>query len=268
MKKIGILFGQETSFPQALTERINSLNEKDINAEFIKIDKVIQGASTDYAVIIDRVSKDIPFYQGYLKAAALNGAAVINNPFWWAADEKFFNNSLAMKNGINVPKTVLLPSNQHPPETNSDFFQNLAYPLDWASIFEYIGFPAYLKPFFGSGLKNIYQVNDEEQFFNAYNESGQTVMMLQEEIIFSDYFRCYCIDQKDMRIVQYDPKQPHQLRYLKNPLPKAENLMKRIHSNVVKINKILGYDFNTVEVAVKDGVPYAIDLCNPIPPLI
>jgi hypothetical protein len=34
---------------------------------------------------------------------------------------------------------------------------------------------------------------------------------------------------------------------------------------VLRINQYLGYDFNTVELAVRDGVPYAIDFCNPAP---
>jgi hypothetical protein len=34
---------------------------------------------------------------------------------------------------------------------------------------------------------------------------------------------------------------------------------------VLKINKYLGYDFNTVELAVRDNIPYAIDFCNPAP---
>jgi len=34
---------------------------------------------------------------------------------------------------------------------------------------------------------------------------------------------------------------------------------------VLRINKYLGYDFNTVELALRDGVPYAIDFCNPAP---
>jgi hypothetical protein len=34
---------------------------------------------------------------------------------------------------------------------------------------------------------------------------------------------------------------------------------------VLKINNYLGYDFNTVELALRDGVPYAIDFCNPAP---
>jgi len=34
---------------------------------------------------------------------------------------------------------------------------------------------------------------------------------------------------------------------------------------VLRICHYLGYDFNTVELALRDGVPYAIDFCNPAP---
>ena len=46
MRKIGILYGRERSFPEALIERINSKNVKDIVAEPVKIEKVIQGEPT------------------------------------------------------------------------------------------------------------------------------------------------------------------------------------------------------------------------------
>ena len=92
MKKIGILFGMEDTFPHAFVERVNQKAEKGIVAEAVKIDKVVQNQLTDYAVIIDRISQDVPFYRAYLKNAALTGTAVINNPFWWSADDKFFNN--------------------------------------------------------------------------------------------------------------------------------------------------------------------------------
>ncbi|MFY7788481.1 MAG: hypothetical protein ACOVQA_11485, partial [Thermoflexibacteraceae bacterium] len=90
MKKIGILFGQENTFPKAFVDRVNEKKESGIVAEFVKIDQLEQGVATDYAVIIDRISQDVPFYRAYLKNAALNGTAVINNPFWWSADEKLF----------------------------------------------------------------------------------------------------------------------------------------------------------------------------------
>lgn len=265
MKKIGILFGQENTFPPAVVERINSKKENGITAEFVKIDNVIQGESNGYDVIIDRISQDVPFYRGFLKNAAVTGTAVINNPFWWSADEKFFNNSLATLIGVPVPKTVLLPSNQHPPDTNENSFRNLAYPWNWESIFNYIGFPAYFKPFAGGGWKNVYKLRNPDEFFKAYNETEQLVMMLQEEIIFTEYFRCYCLDRQDVHIMQYDPKQPHHLRYVKNPKPIEKKMLDKIQEIVLKINNYLGYDFNTVELAIREGVPYAIDFCNPAP---
>src|SRR5438477_12507740 len=148
MKKVGILFGQETSFPWAFIDRVNQkTGGRDIVAEAVRIDKVVQGEPSGYDVIVDRISQDVPFYRAYLKNAALCGTAVINNPFWWSADEKFFNNCLATKINVPVPRTVLLPSRDLPPDTSDASFANLAYPLDWESIFNYVGFPAYMKPF-------------------------------------------------------------------------------------------------------------------------
>lgn len=265
MKKIGILFGMEESFPSTVVERINAKNEKDIVAEAVRIDKVIQNEPLEYAVIIDRISQDVPFYRAMLKNAAITGTAVINNPFWWSADDKFFNNALAMQIGVAVPKTVILPSKNHPTDTTEKSFRNLGYPLDWEGIFNYVGFPAYFKPFAGGGWKNVYKLNNADEFFRAYDETGQLVMMLQEEIIFTEYFRCYCLDRKDIHIMQYDPRQPHHLRYVKNAPPVEAKLLKKLNDSVLKLNKALGYDFNTVELAVRNGIPYAIDFCNPAP---
>jgi hypothetical protein len=265
VKKIGILFGQEDTFPWAFIDRVNSKKIAGITAEPVHIDKLMQGEPSGYAVIIDRISQDIPFYRGYLKNAALNGTAVVNNPFWWSADEKFFNNCLATKIGVAVPKTVLLPSKERPTDTNEKSMRNIAYPLDWQGIFDHIGFPAFFKPFAGGGWKNVYRVTSPEDFFRAYDETGQLVMMLQEEVVFTEYFRCYCLDGRDVRIMQYDPREPHHLRYVRNGPPIAQALLDRIHGDVLKLNKSLGYDFNTVEFAVRDGVPYAIDFCNPAP---
>lgn len=265
MKKIGILFGQEKTFPPALVERINQKAEKGITAEILQLDKVMQGVPSGYDVIIDRISQDVPFYRAYLKNEAITGTAVINNPFWWSADDKFFNNALALKVGVAVPKTVILPSKEHPDDTNSNSFRNLLYPLDWEGMFNYVGFPAFFKPFAGGGWKNVYRVENRDEFFKAYDETGRLVMMLQEEVVFTDYFRCYCIDRQDVHIMQYDPKQPHHARYVQNALPKEKKLMAKLKSDVLALNKALGYDFNTVELALRDGVPYAIDFCNPAP---
>jgi len=264
MKKIGILFGKERSFPEAFVERINSKNIEGITAEPVHVDKVMQGESSGYAVIVDRISQDIPFYRAFLKNAALCGTAVINNPFWWSADEKFFNNCLATKIDVPVPKTVILPSKSLPADTTDQSFTNLAYPLDWESIFSYIGFPAYMKPHAGGGWKNVYKVNDPQDLFSKHAETGELIMMLQEEIFFDEYYRCYCIGGKYVRIMPYEPRNPHHLRYVADFKPDNQRL-ELMTDLVLRINKYLGYDFNTVEFALRDGVPYAIDFCNPAP---
>ncbi|MES2454377.1 MAG: hypothetical protein V4594_02500 [Bacteroidota bacterium] len=265
MKKIGILFGRERSFPEAFVKRVNELGGGEITAEAVSIDKIFQAEALDYAVIIDRISQDVPFYRAALKNAAITGTAVINNPFWWSADEKFFNNALAVKMGIPVPKTALIPSYEKPDDTSDESFSNLAFPMDWESIFNYTGFPAYMKPFDGGGWKEVYKLHDREDFFDKHSQTRQTVMMLQEEIVFDEYFRCYCIGGKYVKIMQYEPRNPFHLRYQVDAPPSSDALLATIHDYVLRLNQYLGYDFNTVEFAVRDGIPYAIDFCNPAP---
>ena len=264
MKKIGVLFGKERSFPEAFIARVNEKNVEGIMAEAVHIDKVMQGEDSGYAVIIDRISQDIPFYRAFLKNAALCGTAVINNPFWWSADEKFFNNCLATKINVPVPKTVIIPSSTMPSDTNDQSFSNLAYPLDWEKIFDYIGFPAYMKPHAGGGWKSVYKVTSVDDFFTNHGETEELIMMLQEEIVFEEYYRCYCIGGKYVRIMNYEPRNPHHLRYVADFKPDKKRL-DEMTDIVLRICNYLGYDFNTVELALRDGVPYAIDFCNPAP---
>ena len=264
MKKIGILFGQENTFPQAFVDRVNAKKVKGVKAELVQLTEARQFVPNDYAVIIDRISQDVPFYRAWLKNAAITGTAVINNPFWWSADEKFFNNALAEQVGVPVPKTVLLPSKERPDDTTGESFRNLKL-LEWESIYEYLGgFPFFMKPHAGGGWKSVFKVNDPQELFEAYNQTEQLVMMLQEAVDFDSYWRCYCIGQKDVRIMPYEPRNPHHTRYVADfDVPKK--LLDTIHDYVLRLNKALGYDFNTVEFAVRDGVPLAIDFCNPAP---
>jgi glutathione synthase/RimK-type ligase-like ATP-grasp enzyme len=265
MKKIGILHGKESTFPEAFVARVNAKNVKGIYAEPTLVDELMQGEPTPYAVMIDRISQDVPFYRAYLKNAALNGTAVINNPFWWSADEKFFNNCLATKVGVPVPRTILLPSKQMPPDTSAQSFRNLKYPLEWDRMIDYLGgFPLFMKPHAGGGWKNVYKLHNLDEFFAAYNETNTLVMLLQEAIEFDSYFRCYCLGGKYVRIMDYEPRNPHHLRYVANHNVSSA-LREEMKDYVLRLCHGLGYDFNTVEFAVRDGIPYAIDFCNPAP---
>jgi glutathione synthase/RimK-type ligase-like ATP-grasp enzyme len=265
MKKIGILFGQERSFPYALVDRINAAGSAAVSAEPVKLGGVSLETPKGYDLILDRISQDIPFYRAILKKAVADGTIVVNNPFWWSADDKFFNNVVAKSVGVAVPKTVILPSNQHPPDTTSESMSNLMFPLNWDEIFSHVGFPAYFKPYSGGGWKSVYRVANLDEFFAAYKDSGQNVMTLQQEIDFDEYFRCYVIGRKYVHIMRYDPRQPHAGRYVTTSEPVDPALFGRIHGDCLKLVNALGYDFDTLEFAVRDGIPYAIDFLNPAP---
>jgi hypothetical protein len=265
MKKIGVLYGRENTFPGALVAKINELGAGSITAESLTLGAITMEQLYDYRVIVDRISQDVPFYRAVLKHAVMQGVTVINNPFWWTADDKFFNYALAHKLGVAIPKTALLPHKQHPPDITSQSLRNLLYPLNFPEIFEYIGFPAFLKPYSGGGWKHVYKVHSPEEFFAAYDQTGDLCMTLQASVEFTDYFRCYVIGKKNVHIMRYDPRMPHERRYVLDAPPIDPAMVDRLTSDCLKICNALGYDMNTVEFAVQDGIPYAIDFLNPAP---
>ena len=265
MKKIGVIFGMENTFPPALVDAINTLKVPGIQAELAKVGEVRMAEPSPYAVIVDRISHDIPFYRAYLKNAVLGGTVVINNPFWWSADDKFFNYALATKLGVAVPPTVVLPHKQHPPGTTDRSMRNLEYPMPWESIFKYVGFPAFLKPFNGGGWRDVHKVNSPEEFFAAYDQSRDLCMTLQRGVRFKEYFRCYVVGQEKVHIMRYDPSRPHHERYATDDAADDPRLLERVERDALTLCRALGYDLNTVEFAVEDGVPYAIDFMNPAP---
>ncbi|MGC8548595.1 MAG: ATP-grasp domain-containing protein [Acidobacteriaceae bacterium] len=269
MKSIGILFGAENSFPSALVAAINARNgvagqnQDEVRAEFITQGAARLDAPPDWSVIIDRISHKVPFYRAFLKHAVLHGAAVINNPFWWSADDKFLNYALAERIGIATPRTALLPHKQLP-QGDERMLRNLQYPLDWQSIFDYTGFPAWLKPIDGGGWQNVHRIASRDGFFPIYDQTGSLCMVLQQEIPWTAYYRCLVIGPH-VRVAAYDPRLPHHERFHAqfDPLPRP--LAQRIERDARKLSAALGYQCNTVEFAVHNGIPYAIDFLNPAP---
>lgn len=264
--KVGVMVGREVTFPPALIEEINH-REAGVTAEYIQIGGVRMDQPCPYRVIVDRISHEIPFYRAYLKVAALEGAIIINNPFWWSADDKFFNYSIAHRLGIAIPRTVLLPQKNYKEGVVSESLRNLMFPLDWDAIADYVRLPAILKPFDGGGWRDVYQINTFEDLIARYDQTGQLCMTLQQMVNFDCYVRCYVVGRKRVRIMPYDPR----LGYGQNYLPVAPEeyveppLLERVERDAKLICETLGYDMNTVEFAIQDGIPYAIDYLNPAP---
>jgi hypothetical protein len=263
--KVGLLCGREYAFPPAFIERVNTLGaEHGITAEFVKLTGTKMGEPSGYRVIVDRISHEVEYYRTYLKHAVLTGTYVINNPFWWTADDKFFNYAIAEKVGVAVPKTVVLPQKSYPADIDltAESLHNLGYPIDWDGLLDYVGRPAILKPYSGGGWKHVYKVGNREELIAAYDGTGPYCMTLQQFIHFDQYVRCFTFGKTDIIPVRYDP---HERRYLVEHSYLTPELGARIVADAQTLNMALGYEMNTIEFAVENGVPYAIDFLNPAP---
>ena len=267
MKIVGILAGRELTFPESIIKSINEKGGGKIVAEMLTVGGIRLDEPKRYDVIIDRISHEVPYYRAMLKRMALEGTYVINNPFWWSADDKFFNYSLAAKLGVAIPRTVLLPQHAYIKDITSESLRNLEFPIDWQGIVDYVGFPAFLKPHDGGGWKNVSKVNTLEELWSEYNQSGTLCMTLQEGIEYDHFVRCYCVGQEKVLIMPYDPSKPYLsgMHYVNVDNYLTPEVHARVERDVITICKALGYDLNTVEFAIKDGVPYAIDFMNPAP---
>jgi hypothetical protein len=261
-KKVGLLVGREWSFPPKFIEEVNRRNEG-VVAEYVSLDITRMGEPGDYDVIIDRISHEVGFYRAYLKHASLLGTKVVNNPFMWSADDKFFDASLATTLGVASPKTVVLPNKDYIPGiSHSESLRNLKFPVDWKGAIEYVGLPCVLKDAHGGGWRDVYICDSLEEVWKHYNDSGLLTMVLQEFIEWDKYIRCLCLGRQDVLPMQYDPKRR---MYIEDESYLSDKLKKRIVDDSLKLVRALGYDMNSVEFAVRDDVPYAIDFMNPAP---
>ncbi|MFT3745578.1 MAG: hypothetical protein QM785_14960 [Pyrinomonadaceae bacterium] len=267
MKRVGILVGREQTFPESIIKSINEKGGGNVVAEMITIGGIRLDEPKKYDVIIDRISHEVPYYRATLKRFALEGTYIINNPFWWSADDKFFNFALAAKLGVAIPKTVLLPQHDYIKDITAESLRNLEFPIDWQGVIDYVGFPSFLKPFDGGGWKNVSKIHSLEELFSEYNQSGTLCMTLQEGIEYDQFVRCYCVGKEKVLIMPYDPSKPYLsgMQYVNVDDYLSPELHARVEKDVKTICTALGYDLNTVEFAIKDGIPYAIDFMNPAP---
>jgi glutathione synthase/RimK-type ligase-like ATP-grasp enzyme len=260
--RVGLMVGREWSFPPALIEAVQN-RDAGVSVEFVKIGAPAHDDGVPYDVIVDRISHEVPMYRSYLKHAVLAGTTVVNNPFMWTADDKFFGASLVSKLGVASPKTVVLPNKQYVPGIKHDeSLRNLEFPLDWNGIVEHIGLPCILKDAHGGGWRDVYVCRSLEELIHNYDQSGMLTMIVQEFIEWDQFVRCMCLGQEEILPMKYDPRVR---KYIVEEGHLGDPLESRVIADARTIVKALGYDMNSIEFAVRGGVPYAIDFMNPAP---
>ncbi|HEY4320437.1 MAG TPA: hypothetical protein VGM77_04585 [Gemmatimonadales bacterium] len=260
--RIGLLVGREWSWPPAFIEEVQR-RDVGVIAEYVSLGAPTLDEVIPYDVVIDRISHEVPFYRAWLKHAALQGVHVINNPFMWTADDKFFGATLAEANGVKSPRTVALPNKDYVPGIKHDeSLRNLQYPLDWHAVIAHVGLPCILKDAHGGGWRDVYVCRSLEELIHHYDQSGLLTMIVQEYIEWDEFVRCICIGRQHILPIKYDPKE-RKYHVSDDFLP--TELRARIISQCRTLVRALGYDMNSIEFAIKDGVPYAIDFMNPAP---
>lgn len=267
MKKVGILVGRERSFPDALIAEVKR-RDVGVHAEYAMLDLSPVDAPMTYDVLVDRISHDVTCYQPMLKVAALAGSRVVNNPFWRIADDKAFGTALVAKLGVPVPKTYVLPSKEYGEDVTAASLRNLAYPLDWDGMVRELGLPIFLKPHWGGGFRDVHRVTSKDELLRVYDRTGRLTMIAQEAIEWTQYVRCVVIGHTEVLALPWDPRLSHFERYsgARASMPPLEPaLMDTIAGHARTICQALGYEMNTCEFAVRDGVPYAIDFMNSAP---
>src|SRR5437870_12188391 len=263
---VGLMVGRENTFPQPFLDVVNGKGASvGVRAEMATLGGAAELEEPRYSVIVDRISHEVPYFRAHLKSAALMGTVVVNDPFWWEADEKFFECTLARKLGVAVPRTVVLPNKEYIPDIDPQVsLRNLQFPVDWEGIVAYTGMPAVLKPNTGGGWKDVHVVGSIDELIRAYDTSGQKTRILQEFIDWQDYVRCICIGRTEVLPIRYDPRRPFHERYRIQETVEGE-LREHAIRDAQTLTQALGYDMDTVEFAVRDGVLYAIDFLNPAP---
>jgi len=260
--KVGVIVGREWSFPPKFIDEVNKRNAG-VTAEYVKLGGTRMDEKCPYSVLVDRISHEVPYYRSFLKHAVLEGVTVINNPFMWTADDKFFGSSLCTRLGLAHPKTIALPNKDYVPGiVKAESLRNLIYPMDWQAIVDYVGLPCILKDAHGGGWRGVYVCHSVEELIRYYDSSGLLTMIAQEFIKWEQYVRCMCLGRDIVLPMPYDT---NNRRYIADENYLSPALSKRVIDDSLKLVKALGYDMNTVEWAIRDGVPYAIDFMNPAP---
>ncbi|MBA2293187.1 MAG: hypothetical protein H0W15_12115 [Gemmatimonadales bacterium] len=261
-RRIGLMVGREWSWPPAFIEEV-ARRDMGVVAEFVQLGAPRLDDEIRYDVVIDRISHEVPFYRAWLKHALVQGVQVINNPLMWTADDKFFGATLAEANDIRSPRTVVLPNKEYIPGIKHDeSLRNLIFPLDWQGVIDHVGLPCILKDAHGGGWRDVYVCESIEELLYQYDRSALLTMIVQEFIEWEEFVRCICIGRDHIQPIKYDPKTR---RYHDSEDFLSPELRETIISQSQKLCRALGYDMNSVEWAVRDGIPYAIDFMNPAP---
>lgn len=260
-KLIGILVDAEADWPDAFVTAVNN-HAAPVTAEMVKIGGTPMTEKCPYDLIVDRASHNIPYYRAYVKFAAISGSYIINNPFTWSADSKFFGAALIQKLGMKSPRTVALPNKDIAGEGNLTSFRNLTYPMDWDGLINYVGLPAIFKDILSGGRAAVFRVTNFDELLQRYDESGTRTMILQQIIDSDVHIHGFVVGQEKVMLLRYSLATG---KYQPEIITEDDPLYQKLAESSLALTRAYRYDINMVEFVIKDDEPYVINSTNPVP---
>lgn len=261
-KRIGFVVSHEADFAEALIARLRV--EPAISAELVTIGGVTELPLSRWDVIVDSASDAVPHYRAWLRAMALAGATIVNDPFSPTMADRFFALAVARRAGVVVPRMVLLPQHSYDPGVDhARGLRNLENPWRWGEFAAYTKLPALLRDV-QRGLEHATVVEDMEQLWRAFDATGTRICALQQRVEGQPMLRGIGIGGEDVVLLEGPIGGPH--RVLSGAsVPLATRA--RAADAVRATSRALGLELCAIDLAVVDDAVWVLDAGPRIPTL-
>ncbi len=274
-RKIGLSLGADLCWPICFEDIISKLDlSLPIDGDDVRFDikrVTIQPYDLQkpnpYDIVVDRLTHWYGTSREWIKKSILlDGVYVLNNPWSVQSMEKQTSYCAMMKLGLPIPKTWMVPPKEY--DSSPDLERTLA---SYAELFDLekigaeIGYPLFMKPYDGGGWVGVSKIDNAEELQKAYDESGKFLMHLQKGIVpYEQFIRCVGLGPQTVAI-PYDPGAPLHERYTVDHDALSAEQTSELRDITLTINAFFGWDFNSCESLLKNGVWNPIDFANPCP---
>jgi hypothetical protein len=255
--KIGILELRNDPFMADVISRLG-----DFPVEFLSFTDQPVPVSSEYKVVVDRLSYCYPYLNEMAKTMSLDGTYVINNPFAASVNNKLVEATVCQSLGIPFPKSIVLPD----PVLCEETVDLVSEPC-WERAGDEVGFPCILKPIDGYGWESVYVIDTLADLRERYAAvgSGRT-WLLQQKVHYDLYYRIFCIDKRDILFVRWNPKPFDLGEYLYTDLKEIGSVREKLTEQIIQLNSYLDLDINAVEWCIdNNGQAWVVDAFNEVP---
>lgn len=256
LDKIGILELKNDPFAVDVASRL-----RDLPVEFLSFADRPAPVSTDYRVVLDRMSFRYAYLKEMVKNMSLDGTYVVNNPFAASVNSKLVETRVCQALEIPSPESVVLPDPALREEPSG-----LVTEPNWERIADEVGFPCILKPEYGYAWVDVYELHTLAELKERYAAGAGRIWLVQRKVRYDHYYRVFCIDKRDVLFIRWIPRPLGMGEYLHADPWESDVKRSRIAEKTIRLNSSLDMDINVVEWCMdNDGQEWVIDALNEVP---